>query len=311
MKIVAWIVLASLILILLGFCFYLLFGKFLFNFVFGRKNTIKQFKKKDFAKKVEEYKIDACWWEKQQLEDVFVQNLDLKLHGVFLDNKSNKTVILAHGIGWDFRQMQPYAKMFFQRSFNVLAIDLRAHGQSEGRCVGFGFLEKDDINKWVEFANSRIPDGKIVLFGVSLGAASVCMSASENLENVVAIISDCSYDNADRQIEYIIKKHKIPLRKLIKKHLYSFTKHVYGFDVTQADVVGQVRYTNVPILFIHSVKDDYVPIENLNNLYAASPQNFRDKFVVEDGGHALSYAAAGVLYEKKVFDFLKQRTPIF
>ena len=311
MKIVAWIVLAGLILILLGFCFYLLFGKFLFNFVFKRKNTLKQFKKKDFAKKVEEYKIDACWWDKQHLEDVTTVNNDLKLHGVYIDNKSNKTVILAHGFGWDYAQMQPYAKMFYQRNFNVLAVDLRAHGQSEGKCVGFGYLDRGDILKWAEFVSSRVKDGKIVLFGVSMGAASVCMTASEKMENVVAIIADCAYDNADRQIEYIMKKHKIPFRKLIKKHLYSFTKHVYNFDVLQADVAFQVKNSTVPILFIHSVQDDYVPIENLNNLYGATPQNLRDKFVVQEGGHALSYANAGVLYEKKVFDFLKQRTPIF
>ncbi len=311
MKIVAWIVFASLIFVLLGFCFYLLCGKILFNFVFGKKNIKKQFKKKDFAKKVEEYKIDTCWWDKQQIEDVFIKSDELKLHGVFIDNSSNKTVILVHGFGWDYHQMQPYAKMFKQRNFNVLAIDLRAHGQSEGKCLGFGFLEKEDMKKWVEYVNSRILDGKILLFGVSMGAAVVCMSAGEDLKNVVAIISDCAYDNADRQIEYILKKNKIPFRKLIKKHLYSFAKHVYDFDVTQADVVGQVGLSTVPILYIHSMQDDYVPVENLNNLYNATDAHLRDKFVAEEGGHALSYSTMGALYEKKVFDFLKQRTPIF
>ena len=91
----------------------------------------------------------------------------------------------------------------------MLAVDCRAHGESEGNCVGFGWLDRLDVLSWVKFLNEKLPQSKIVLFGLSMGAAAVCMAAGEKeLKNVVAVISDCAFDNADREIEYVMKNPK-------------------------------------------------------------------------------------------------------
>ena len=71
-----------------------------------------------------------------------------------------------------------------------------------------------------------------------------------------------------------------------------------------------VKKTSVPMLYIHGNEDDFVPVENMKNLFAATPQNLRESFVVDGSGHALSYAEAGVMYEKKISDFLKNRTSL-
>ena len=69
---------------------------------------------------------------------------------------------------------------------NLLLIDERAHGRSEGRTITFGIQERWDVESWARFAVERFgADVQIILYGVSMGAATVLMAAGLDLpENV-------------------------------------------------------------------------------------------------------------------------------
>lgn len=310
MKIFAMIVLGLVLILLLAMIYYLAVGAILFKIVLSRKSLSSRILRKNTEKRIKDHKIDLCWWQDVKFEKTEIQSFDgLKLAGFWYDAKSDKTAIVVHGYAGSHFEMQPYCKFFHDKNFNVLALDCRAHGQSEGACVGFGWLDRLDVLSWVRFLNEKMPNGKIVLFGLSMGGTAVCMASGEkDLQNVVAVISDCAFDNADREIQFLLKKKKI--LGIFKKHLYSYAKRLHSFDICQADAIKQVKKTQIPILFIHGAEDDFVPLENMKNLYASTPQNLRENFVVENAGHALAYSQAGVLYEKKISDFLKNRTSL-
>jgi pimeloyl-ACP methyl ester carboxylesterase len=68
----------------------------------------------------------------------------------------------------------------------VLVTENRAHGQSEGECVGFGWNDRLDIVQWCKTLSDKTPENKIVLFGLSMGATAVCCAVGEDLpDNVV------------------------------------------------------------------------------------------------------------------------------
>ena len=311
MKIVAWIVLGIVVLIILALAFYLVVGAVLFKIVFSRRSVVSRVLRKDTQMRLQQHKIDLGWWTKVKFLKVSTTSFDgLKLVGHLFEANSNKTAIIFHGFGGSYAEMQPYAKFFHDKNFNVLAVDLRAHGQSEGNCVGYGWLDRMDVLSWVDFCNKKMPDGKILLFGLSMGGAAVCMAAGEKqLSNVVGIVSDCGFANANQEIDFLMKKKKIFIKSL-KRHAFSYAKRLHGFDVMQADAIKQVKKTSVPILFIHGANDNFVPLENVNGLFAATPSFLREKFLVEDADHALSYACAGVLYEKAISSFIEKRTAL-
>lgn len=306
MKILAWITLALVLLVVVALVYYLTIGAILFRIVFSRKSLSVRVLRKDIEQNIKDYKINLCWWEKIKFKKMQINSFDgLKLVGHWFDCGSNKTAIIVHGFGQDYREMQPYCKLFHDKNFNILAVSNRGHGESEGN-IGFGWLDRKDLISWIEFLNKKNPEQEILLFGLSMGGTAVCALSGEKLaENVKAIVSDCAFANADRQISHIMKNHKLIL-KLFKKHLYSFSKRVHDFDIEKIDVAKTVKNCKLPMLFIHGQDDNFVPIENLSELYQ-SAQN-RDKFVVEGAKHAMSYATSGVGYEKKISDFLKSRT---
>lgn len=309
MKIFAWIVLAIIILIMLALVYYLLVGAVIFKFTFAKRGKNSRAYKKNIDKQIKDFGVDLCWWEKLKIETITIENREkMKLVGHFFDNNSDKTIIVVHGYGGTYLEMQPYCQFFKAKNFNVLAVDNRAHGESEGRCLGFGWYDRLDILDWIEYINQKNSNQKIVLFGVSMGATAVCCACGENLpSNVVCAISDCAFANGGKQIKQVVSKN-FKIGKPFIKHFTSYLKRIYAFDMTQVDAVKQVKDTKIPILFIHGKDDDFVPVQNLYDLYNATPEGLRDKLVVDDAGHCQSYMVAGVMYERKLNNFFAKYT---
>lgn len=314
MKVVAWVAVGVICFVFAALVYYLVVGAILFKIVLSRKSLSTRVLRKDIQQRIKENKIDLCWWDKVSPQKVCIKSRDnLTLCGMFVPASSNKVAILLHGFGGSFYEVQPQAKFFHDKNFSVLAVDCRAHNSSQGSCVGFGWLDRLDVVDWVKFVNEKNPDSKIVLFGISMGGTAVCCATGEKEigpeTNVVGAISDCAFANASRQIDHIMRKHKI-LLKLFKWHLLSFAKRLHELDLNLIDATKQVKNTKIPILFIHGAQDDFVPPQNMSILYDATPAELRSKHLVPDAAHALSYATEGVLYEKQISDFLNSRTEI-
>ena len=108
-------------------------------------------------------------------EDVWVTSDDgLKLHGTFFENRDNKQVVICcHG--YTSEGMKDYIALsdyYLKHNFAMLLVDLRAHGQSEGKYIGFGCTDRMDVLKWIEWVQKECgEDAKILLHGTSMGAA--------------------------------------------------------------------------------------------------------------------------------------------
>lgn len=298
MKIIAFVILCFCCAILFLLLLYLIFSSLLFKKYFGRK------KKKFVDEKIEK------WWEGCGAKKVFIETDDkLKLCGYFVDNFSKQTVIVVHGYGECAKRMQRYCKFFYNNHFNVLAVDNRAHGESQGDCVGFAWKDSDDLLKWIEFVSSGY-DTKIVLFGVSMGASAVCLLCGKDLpKNVVGAISDCAFSNGLKQIKFESKGRFFG--KFCCKILVFYLKHAQNFDLSKIDIAGEVKKSKIPVLFIHGQKDDVVLVSNAFELYSALPKNLSSKWICDDSGHAETFELHPKDYEKHVLSFLKNKTSLY
>ncbi len=308
MKVLAIILIVICAVVLLSLIYYALVARICFHVGFERKKVLERAKKQATSENLAQFKIDLCWWDKQKVQDYMVESNDgLKLYAHYIEKNRSKLVVVIHGYGANYKEMQQYCKLFVDQNYSVFAVENRAHGQSEGDMIGFGVLDKDDVLVWLDFINKTFNNPQICLFGLSMGGATVCLLAGENLPvNVKCIISDCGFSNCYRQMAYINQKiaHLPNFPNLwIFNH---YLKTVYNFDMKKFDAVVTCSKTKVPILFIHGVADTFVPITNSIMMYNATPEKLRDNFFVEGVGHAMSYPTAGVEYEKKVHEFLRK-----
>lgn len=307
MKIFSIVILSLLGLLVVVMALYLLIGVVCFKITLSRKSSVKRAINKTMQKTLENYKIDFCWWDKFTFETLSLISKDgLKLVGHFLGNSTDKLAIIVHGYGADYREMQLYTKYFVEKNYNILAVENRAHGNSEGKMIGMGWLDRLDLIQWINLMLEKNPNYQIVLMGLSMGASTVCMASGEKLpKNVKAIISDCAYANAFEEFRYVFN-HRTHLPAFPLLNIFNlYTKSVYKFDMKKADASVQVKKSKTPILFIHGDKDSFVPTENVQKLYAAAPEGLKQIYIAKDAEHAMSYPSNEIEYERQLNLFLK------
>lgn len=196
------------------------------------------------------------------------------------------------------------ANQYHKAGYNVIVPDLRAHGESAGKYVGMGWLDKNDILKWIELILNEDSHAKIVLHGVSMGAATVMMASGENLpENVVAIIEDCGYTSVKEVFSSELKlRFNLPTFPIINSASFvSSIRARYTFD--EASSLEQIKKSDIPILFIHGSADNFIPVEMCHKLYDFATCK-KEKLIITGAGHAQSRFLAPDEYYHTVFNFI-------
>ncbi|MBE6636832.1 MAG: alpha/beta hydrolase [Ruminococcaceae bacterium] len=179
--------------------------------------------------------------------------------------------------------------------YHVLMCDQRSHGESLGRALSFGVLEREDARLWAEYAAKRFADAPIFLSGISMGAATVLMAASLPLpKTVVGILADCPYSSPRDIITKVLADMKLPARLVYP--LVRLGARLYGgFDPDAADAVSSVAQKTPPILIVHGLADGFVPAEMSMCIDAAASGEHR-LVLVEGADHGKSYTVAPELY---------------
>lgn len=198
------------------------------------------------------------------------------------------------------------ADIAFEMGHNVLLIDERAHGKSQGRSITFGIKERQDLLCWIDYALNRFgADSKILLYGVSMGAATVLMASGLKLpENVKGIIADCPYSSPLDIILKVGKQTGYP-PKLIRPFVILGAKIFGGFDVKETTAEEAVRNSRIPILLIHGADDNFVPAEMSEEIAKANPEKIT-RYTFPGADHALSYMVDTPRYRKLVTEFVQR-----
>lgn len=193
----------------------------------------------------------------------------------------------------------------FEMGHNLLLVDQRAHGKSEGRTIAFGIQERRDCLKWVEYAVERFgSDVQILLYGISMGGATVLMASELELpENVKGIVADCPYASAKDIICKVAQEMKLPSR-LAWPFVKIGAKVYGGFDIDETDAAEAVKNAKVPILIIHGEADGFVPCE-MSDIVAHNP-DLITRVTFPNADHGISYLVDQERYRKIVTEFVSR-----
>ena len=243
-------------------------------------------------------------WYDEHGEDVFIMSDSLRLHGRKFENPGSDYVLVCHGYTSKARHMAGFVHKFHSLGFNVLAVDARAHGESEGTKIGMGWPERMDVIEWIKLILSWDPDARIILHGVSMGAATVLMAAGLDLpENVKGIIADCPYSSPKDIIRKVAKDMHMPDR--LSWPFVKIGGRVYGgFDVDETDAARAVKQATVPILIIHGESDSFVPCE-MSDIVSENP-TLITRCTFPGADHGFSYLVDTPRYRKIVTEFMEK-----
>ena len=190
-----------------------------------------------------------------------------------------------------------------QMGQNLLLVDQRAQGISQGHTITFGLLERQDLICWVEYANERFGDHTpIFLYGVSMGGATVLMTPQEQLpSNVKGIISDCPYANALEIILHVAKSMPIP-QWLIKPLVILGARIYGGFNLLETDARRELKKGHLPVLILHGTCDTFVP-DSMSDVEECNPALIQ-RHLFPGADHGISCLVDPQRYRTIVTDFV-------
>lgn len=239
-------------------------------------------------------------------EDISIPSFDgLTLRGKYFEYAPGAPIeLMFHGYrGNADRDMTGGVLRCFKLGRSALIVDQRASGRSDGHVITFGVNEHRDCLSWLDFMISRFgPDAKIILTGISMGAATVLTVADKPLPpNVIGILADCGYTSAKEIIYKVMRQIG-----LVPALLYPFVKlgaRLYGhFSLEETSPVKAMEKCTVPVIFFHGENDDYVPCEMSRINYEACTAR-KMLVTIPDAGHGLCYPVAPERYLKALQDF--------
>ena len=244
----------------------------------------------------------------RRFEDVYVTSHDgLRLHGRYYHVKDGAPLdICFHGYrSSPMTDFSGGAELSLTMGHNLLLVDQRAHGKSQGKTITFGILERWDCLQWINWALERFgSDTTILLYGISMGASTVLMASELPLPGQVkGIIADCPYNAPAAIICKVSDGMRIP-SKLVKPFLILGARLYGGFCLCETSAAQAVRNARVPILIIHGEADSFVPCSMSEEVFASCPEKVL-RHTFPGAEHGISYLVDKARYTHIVRDFVE------
>ena len=248
------------------------------------------------------------WLQKNATETAHIESFDgLRLFAWVVEQENARgTVLMCHGYrSRGFLDFSCAFRFFYEQGLNLVVIEQRACGNSEGNIITFGIKESRDVSSWANWVRERFgAEMPIILAGVSMGCTSVIMSVEYGLpDNVAGIVADCGYTSAWRQLAHVLKRdYRLPPFPILHLVNYLFKRRT-GCDLRSFDTLSVLSGCDIPVLFVHGGADRFVPTDMSVEGWRACSAD-KDILIVEGAAHATSSIADPKQYQSKVKAFL-------
>ncbi|WP_419961869.1 alpha/beta hydrolase [Psychrobacillus sp. BM2] len=281
-------------------------------FGFFVTNRLMYMKKKenDFIlnREITSKRLDEAWFNAVNKTEQWIESKNgYSLKAIFVEPlETNNYVVICHGVTENKINSLRFVRMFERLGFNSVVFDHRRHGDSGGKTTSFGFYEKIDLQSVVEAVRERA--GKEAVLGIhgeSMGAATTLLYGGSIIDDADFYISDCAFSDFEQQV-YHIMTQTTPLRSsLAIRFANLFLKLRDGYTLNLVSPIDVIDKIEKPVLFIHSLQDDFILPKMTVDLYEKK-QGPKTLKLFDIGEHAKSFNENSKEYEQVVADFLQE-----
>ena len=225
--------------------------------------------------------------------------------------ESARTAIIVHGYADAKVGGIAWARTLIELGHHVLAVDLRAHGESEGRQSTAGYFERHDLSQIIDQIRLMRPEQTrtLTLFGVSLGAA-VAGAAAALRDDVSAVIMECPFRDYVSAAQEHADVMGMPGRWL-QRPAIRLAEKLSRSDFDEVAPIRLVKSLRCPLMVIHGAADLFVSKGDMDELESAvrgrpaelGPTRY---WRVADTHHVLALATDPAEFKKRVGEFLAE-----
>ena len=263
----------------------------------------------------------GSWWMAGQLtapalrevgegpEDLPIENLIIAsksgstLAGWYVPSEGNLgTVVLLHAIRGSRLQMLPRARLLHEAGYDVLLVDMQAHGESPGEHVTAGYLERFDAAAAVEFARVRNQGQPIAIIGCSLGGAATLLAAPLPVD---AVVLEAVYPTIEEAVDNRVHRRLGPASVVGTPLLLAQLRTRIGIDPAELRPIDHIAKLGCPVLVMTGDGDEHTTPGETERLFAAAAEPKQLVFIAGAEHQDLCHFDPEI-YAKAVLPFLAE-----
>lgn len=243
---------------------------------------------------------------KESMTEVSIKNGDLSLFGEYYDFGGDTCAVILPGRCECLQYSYYFAKPFHDAGLNILVIDSRCHGKSDGKYSSIGLYEAEDLKKWIEFTKKEYGINKFWLHGICVGSAAVLLAASSNdcpdgIDGI--ILEGCFTDFRESFKQHMIEKKKpvFPVLDLVMYNIYRYAK----VNVIKKSPLNAVKNIHCPILFLFGKKDVFSLPPKSQKLFDNCISSHKKLVWFDKGSHSHLRINNTEKYDNEIKEYIK------
>jgi uncharacterized protein len=239
---------------------------------------------------------------------------DLRVASIAIESESGSTIcgwhtraepsrgvmVLLHGIRGSRLTMLDRARWLDSLGYSTVLVDLQAHGESSGKYITLGHLEKEDARAAVKFARREHPGEPIGVIGVSLGGAAALLASPLDVD---AIVLESVYTNISDAVHNRVAAKLGPLASIPSTLLLIQLEPRLGVSPSQLRPIDHILNAACPVYIVSGTADEHTTVDDTRALFSAA-QSPKDLWLVEDAAHVDLMSFSTIQYQKQIAEFL-------
>ncbi len=210
-------------------------------------------------------------------------------------------VLLLHAVRTDRRQMLDRVKFLNREGYSVLLIDLPAHGESTGNRITFGLREAEGVKAALRYMTQQLPDEKIAVIGVSLGAASFVFANAQQAPS--AVVLESMYPTITEAIVNRLRLHIGQIGGYLAPLLLWQLQFRMGASPEQLQPITAIPSLHSPVLIASGSEDRHTTLSETLRLFQSANEP-KELWIVEGAAHVDLYNFNPIAYESRISTFL-------
>ena len=263
----------------------------------------------DDAEQVQMWNDGIAWMEqnRHRITELQIKNDGLQLFGQYFDFGADRCVIILPGRCESLVYSYYFAPPYEKAGFNILVIDTRCHGKSDGKYNTIGVKESQDVLAWAKLVCEKFGKQDIYFHGICIGTSSALFALSDPncpdyLRGLVTEGCYVSFSETFKRHMMALKRPTFPVLQMAMWQIYRHT----GTNVYKQKPISAIRKINpgCRVLFLYGEKDIFSIPEKSRKLFAACAAVDKKLVWFDKGGHSHLRINNTEKYDQAIIDFL-------
>jgi len=246
---------------------------------------------------------------KEKLEKVQIVSDGLNLYGEYINFGFDKCAVILQGRGESLLYSYYFADVYAKNNHNILVIDVRSHGLSDGKYQTGGIKESDDVILWIKMINEKYNISDFTIHGICIGGATAIYAYSKLKKEGSTLLKRIVTDGLYKTYFELFKAHIVAYKVPVLPAVYAVFLLIFIFTKARPfreTPIKCMKEVDIPVLFIWSAMDKFSLKSNSEELFRACASEYKEICFFPKGRHSHVRASQKAEYDDLVSKFLQK-----